>query len=47
MARQEAARQHGVALPPDVIASLREGAALVGLTLGEYLLTAADTEEMA
>jgi len=26
---------------------LREGTALVGLTLGDYLLTPADTEEMA
>jgi ureidoglycolate dehydrogenase (NAD+) len=37
-ARQAAAREHGVALPPDVIASLREGTALVGLDLDDYLL---------
>jgi ureidoglycolate dehydrogenase (NAD+) len=46
-ARQEAARQHGVALPPDVIASLREGTALVGLTLDDYLLAPADAEELS
>lgn len=46
-ARQEAARQYGVALPPDVIASLREGAALVGLALDDYLLAPADAEELA
>ncbi len=44
-ARQEAARQHGVALPPDVLASLREGTALVGLDLDDYLLAATAAQD--
>ena len=45
--RQAAARKHGVALPPDVIASLREGTALVGLDLDDYLMAPGATEELA
>jgi LDH2 family malate/lactate/ureidoglycolate dehydrogenase len=46
-ARQAAAREHGVALPADVIASLREGTALVGLDLDDYLMEPAAPNPVA
>jgi ureidoglycolate dehydrogenase (NAD+) len=35
--RLAAAREHGISLPSDVLASLRESAAIAGLDLGDYL----------
>ena len=46
-ARQAAAREHGIELPADVIASLREGAALVGLDLNDYLRKPTTEQEQA
>jgi ureidoglycolate dehydrogenase (NAD+) len=46
-AKLAVSREHGVALPRDVITSLREATALVGLELDDYLLDSAPAEEPA